>query len=103
MITLLICAICELVWIFCYGLLLNSFLPMGVFFFAAFGLPCCVNMIFYKKLPFNDKVNKILWVLIVLTIRAFSKIDDKAADLLLPYLLWVTFAGYLNITAYLLN
>lgn len=45
----------------------------------------------------------ILWVLIVLTIRAFSKIDDKAADLLLPYLLWVTFAGYLNITAYLLN
>ena len=44
-----------------------------------------------------------LWILISLTIRAFSKIDDKAADLLLPYLLWVTFAGYLNITAYLLN
>ena len=45
----------------------------------------------------------ILWVLIALTIRAFSKIDEKAADLLLPYLLWVTFAGYLNITAYFIN
>ena len=70
MIPLLICAICELVWIFCYGLLLNSFLSMGVFFFAAFGLPCCVNMIFYKQLPFNDKVNKILWALIVSLILA---------------------------------
>lgn len=70
MITLLVCAVFELVWIFCYGLLLNSFLPMGVFFFAAFGLPFCVSMMFYKKLPFNDKVNKILWVLIVSLILA---------------------------------
>lgn len=45
----------------------------------------------------------LLWVLIVLTIRAFSKIDERAADLLLPYLLWVTFAGYLNLGVYLLN
>ena len=45
----------------------------------------------------------ILWILISLTMKAFSKIDEKAADLLLPYLLWVTFAGYLNFTAYLLN
>ena len=44
-----------------------------------------------------------LWVLIFLTIRAFSKIDEKAGDLLLPYLLWVTFAGYLNLGVYLLN
>ena len=27
----------------------------------------------------------------------------KAADLLLPYILWVTFAGYLNVGVYLLN
>ena len=44
-----------------------------------------------------------LWVLIFLTMRAFTKIDGKAADLLLPYLLWVTFAGYLNLGVYLLN
>ncbi len=44
-----------------------------------------------------------LWVLIFLTVRAFSKIDERAGDLLLPYLLWVTFAGYLNLGVYLLN
>lgn len=44
-----------------------------------------------------------LWVLIWLTMRAFSKIDEKAGDLLLPYILWVTFAGYLNLGVYLLN
>ena len=45
----------------------------------------------------------VLWVLILLTVRAFSKISERAADLLLPYLLWVTFAGYLNLGTFLLN
>lgn len=44
-----------------------------------------------------------LWILILLTIRAFSVIDETAGDLLIPYLLWVTFAGYLNISIYFLN
>ena len=44
-----------------------------------------------------------LWILIFLTIRSFSAIDERAADLLLPYILWVTFAGYLNISIYFLN
>lgn len=44
-----------------------------------------------------------LWLLIFLTIRQFSQIDELAGDLLLPYLLWVTFAAYLNLGAYLLN
>ena len=70
MVTFVVCIICELAWIFCYGAFLNSFLPMSVFFLAAFGIPFCVNMIFYKKLPFNDKVNKMLWVLIVSLILA---------------------------------
>ncbi len=45
----------------------------------------------------------ILWVLIYLTMRAFSQIDDLSGTLLLPYILWVTFAGYLNLGVYLLN
>lgn len=45
----------------------------------------------------------VLWVLIFLTIRAFSDIDEAAGDLLLPYILWVTFAAYLNVGVYLLN
>ena len=44
-----------------------------------------------------------LWGMVWLTAQAFSKIDEKAGDLLFPYLLWVTFAGYLNLGAYLLN
>lgn len=44
-----------------------------------------------------------LWVAILLTMRAFSAIDETAGDLLIPYLLWVTFAGYLNFGVYLLN
>lgn len=44
-----------------------------------------------------------LWVLIVLMIREFFKINKTAAWLQIPYLLWVTFAAYLNFAAYLLN
>ena len=45
----------------------------------------------------------VLWILIFLTIRAFSKINERAGDLLIPYILWVTFAAYLNLGIYLLN
>lgn len=45
----------------------------------------------------------LLWVLILLTIRAFWRISPVAAILLIPYLLWVTFAGYLNLAIYFLN
>ena len=44
-----------------------------------------------------------LWVAILITTRRFSQIDETAGDLLLPYLLWVTFAGYLNLGVFLLN
>jgi len=45
----------------------------------------------------------LLWLLVCLTIHAFSAVDERAGDLLIPYLLWITFAGYLNLGAYLLN
>lgn len=45
----------------------------------------------------------ILWVLILNTIVSFYQISKTAAYLLIPYLLWVTFAGYLNYSIYLLN
>ena len=45
----------------------------------------------------------LLWIGIVLTIWQFYKSDERAGDLLSPYLLWVTFAGYLNLGVYLLN
>lgn len=44
-----------------------------------------------------------LIVLIVETILLFKEVNKKAAILLTPYLLWTIFAGYLNISIYLLN
>lgn len=44
-----------------------------------------------------------LWVLIILMIRAFAGVDPLAAVLQIPYLLWVTFAAYLNFGVWLLN
>ena len=45
----------------------------------------------------------LLWVSIVITILKYYRIDRAAALLQLPYLLWVTFAGYLNLTIALIN
>lgn len=45
----------------------------------------------------------LLWVLILVTIKRFAAIRPLAGWLLVPYLLWVTFAGYLNLAIYLLN
>ena len=45
----------------------------------------------------------VLWAFIYLTLYFFGKIDDTAQTLLIPYLLWVTFAGYLNAGVALLN
>ncbi|MBO5480869.1 MAG: tryptophan-rich sensory protein [Clostridia bacterium] len=44
-----------------------------------------------------------LWLSIILTIIKYYKINKAAAWLQLPYLLWVTFAGYLNFAIILLN
>jgi translocator protein len=38
----------------------------------------------------------LLWLAIVATIVAFSQVSVLAAAILVPYLLWVTFASFLN-------
>lgn len=45
----------------------------------------------------------VLWLLILGMIRAFSRVSPAAAWLQVPYLLWVTFAGYLNYGVWALN
>ena len=45
----------------------------------------------------------LLWLLILVTTVLFYKIAKPAGLLLVPYLLWVAFAGYLNLGIYLLN
>ena len=44
-----------------------------------------------------------LWLGILATIIVFAKISKPAAWLLVPYILWVSFAGYLNYSIWQLN
>ena len=45
----------------------------------------------------------ILWLAILVAVVAFAKVSKVAAWLLVPYVLWVTFAGYLNYFIWILN
>lgn len=45
----------------------------------------------------------ILWLLIIATILEFKMIKNRAAYILIPYLIWVTFAAVLNFSVFLLN
>ena len=44
-----------------------------------------------------------LWVLILLCTLSFFKEDTRAGWMMVPYLVWVAFAGYLNAGIWLLN
>ena len=74
-----------------------------------YGLQLAVN--FFWSIIFFNLQNFLLafiWlllllVLIIAMIIKFKKIKPVAAYLQIPYLLWVTFAGYLTFAIYLLN
>ncbi|MBP1550327.1 MAG: tryptophan-rich sensory protein [Oscillospiraceae bacterium] len=44
-----------------------------------------------------------LWVMIIAMILSFRKISPLAAYINIPYLLWVTFAAYLNLATAIIN
>lgn len=74
-----------------------------------YGLQLIVNF-FWSLIFFNMQAYLfafiwliLLWILIVAMIVQFYKIKPAAAYLQIPYLLWVTFAGYLTLMIYLLN
>ena len=45
----------------------------------------------------------LLWILVFATIIVFWKVDQRAAWLLVPYLVWLTFAAVLNGAVWVLN
>ncbi len=74
-----------------------------------YGLQLIVNF-FWSIIFFNMQAYLfafiwllLLWVLIIMMIVQFKRINTAAAYLQIPYLLWVTFAGYLNLMVYILN
>ena len=63
------------------------------------------SLIFFNAQAFGFAVLwlLLLWVLVFLMILQFYKVDKKAALLQIPYLIWLTFAAYLNIGVWVLN
>lgn len=45
----------------------------------------------------------LLWGLVLVMILQFRRVDPLAAKLQIPYLLWLTFAAYLNLGVWYLN
>lgn len=77
--------------------------------FLLFGIQLFLNFI-WSPIFFNEQwflaafvVLIALWIFVFLMILSFYKISKKAGLLQIPYLLWITFAAYLNIAIYLLN
>lgn len=79
----------DAVWIFTFQLILNMI--WSIIFFGLFS----------PKFAFLEII--ILWLAILWTIISFAKISKASAWLLMPYILWVSFAGYLNFMIWILN
>lgn len=63
------------------------------------------SLVFFslKNVPAALAVIALLWIMIVAMMFVFWKFDRRATYLLIPYLLWVTYATSLNIGILLLN
>ncbi|MCC7571566.1 tryptophan-rich sensory protein [Candidatus Micrarchaeota archaeon] len=61
-------------------------------------------LFFGMKNPFLAFIEIIiLWIFIILTTIQFYKISKNAAYLMIPYILWVSFATILNYSIWILN
>jgi len=74
-----------------------------------FGIQLCLNVLwsflfFALHSPFLGLVEiLVLWVSIAGMTFFFHRVNRSAAYLLVPYILWVTFAAYLNYAIWALN
>lgn len=75
--------------LYCVQLILNFLWPIIFFKFRLYGVA------FFELL--------LLCVFILLTIFEFNKHDKIAVYLMVPYILWVSFAGVLNYSIWMLN
>ena len=75
------------------------------FYFIQLALNSFWSVIFFglhhPQLAFFEII--ILWIFILITLLKFYKIQRTAGLLLIPYLLWVSFASILNLFIWLLN
>ncbi len=74
-------------------------------FFAQLAVNFCWSIFFFRL---EARLFAFIWLLFLLALVLFMttefRMSDRAAALLqLPYILWLCFAGYLNMGVYLLN
>lgn len=76
-----------------------------VFFMIHLVVNALWSIVFFglKDLGSAFIVISLLWVMILVLIKDFFSIDKRAAYLLVPYLLWVSFATVLNYSIWMLN
>lgn len=76
-----------------------------VYYFIQFGLNLLWSIIFFRfnlyGLAFIELL--VMLVFILLTTFEFARYDKISAYLLIPYILWVSFAGILNFSIWMLN
>ena len=74
-------------------------------FVVQLGLNALWSLIFFgRRAPLAALIEiALLWAAILVTVVAFWKVSRPAALLLLPYLLWVSFAAALNLEIWRLN
>jgi benzodiazapine receptor len=75
--------------LFAFQLIVNFFWSLFFFHLRAYGFSLLWLLI--------------LWALILAMILSYEKVDRPAALLQIPYLLWVTFAAYLNFAVWMMN
>jgi len=76
-----------------------------IFFFVQLILNVLWSLAFFGlRLPLLGLMDIILlWMVILLTIQHFLKVSKFAGALLLPYLIWISFAALLNFTLWIQN
>lgn len=104
-------------WIFLYVLIFFSLVTYiyspskndKILGYIFFGIQMILNLswspVFFnlKNIPMSLLIICLLMFFLILTIAAFYKVSKIAAALLVPYLIWVSFAIYLNFGILALN
>jgi translocator protein len=87
------------------GLSTNGALIAFILFWIQLAINALWSVIFFgMKSKFGGVITIIvLWLLILATIVLFFRVTVWAGGLLIPYILWVSIASYLNIGIWLLN
>jgi translocator protein len=76
---------------------------------AAYSIQLAFNLLwsflfFYLKSPLYGLIGiALLWIAVAATMMAFYRFSKSATFLLAPYIIWVSFAAYLNYSVFLLN